>query len=132
MRILRRALPVLLLTSLSGVGLYAQAHDAYGTTAVTSMGASQSRQYNPWRPAPRQWGNSPRKQRATAVQQQPGYTPAYVVPLHPIHARQYEYRNYVQQVNPYYANGGIPWWADQTAVPYGPWAAGNGWPNGIW
>jgi hypothetical protein len=130
MRTLRSALPVLLLTSLSTVSLVAQAHDSYGTTAVTSMGTSQQKQYNPWRPVPRQWGGQ-HKQRATTVQQQ-AYTPAYAVMPHPIHARQYEYRNYVQQVNPYYGNGGIPWWSDPVAVPYGPWAIGNGWPNGLW
>ncbi|WP_126456381.1 hypothetical protein [Sulfuriflexus mobilis] len=130
MRVLCRALPVLLLAGLSGVSLPARAHDGYGATAMASMGASQHRQYNPWRPVPRQWGGR-YKQRTAAVQQQ-GYTPAYAVPLHPIHARQYEYRNYIQQVNPYYGNGGIPWWADPVAVPYGPWAIDNGGSNGLW
>jgi hypothetical protein len=130
MRTLRSALPVLLLSGLSTVSLVSQAHDSYGTAAVTSIGVSQQKQYNPWRPVPRQWGRQ-HKQRATAVQQQ-GNMPAYVVTPSPIHARQYEYRNYVQQVNPYDGNGGIPWWADPVAVPYGPWAIGNGWPNGLW
>lgn len=105
--------------------MLAHAHD----NAVMGSSASQPKQYNPWRPIPRGWGNH---HKHSAVMVQKAIPLVYAVPMHPIHARQFEYRNYVQQVNPYYGNGGLPWWSDTTAVPYGPWSQGNGWPNGLW
>lgn len=116
-------------------GSAAQAMDygvvSVGVQASGNNGVQQER-YNPWRPQPKQWGfNNDRQQLQTRPMVQP--QPVYVYPVHPIHSRQVEYRGYLQQFGAYYGNqGGLPWWADQSAVPYGPWAAGNGWPNGIW
>ena len=120
----------------------AQAADYTSLTVGTQYNGVHQPRYNPWRPQPKQWGyqgNRPDNRLATQVNAGPrrGYQPPrYSQPLSPILARQYEYRNYVQQVSPYYgvygSYGGVPWWADPVAVPYGPWAMGNGWPGGIW
>ena len=102
------------------------------TDTVMAAGMQNgSSQYNPWRQQPRQWGyqtrqngNSLESGHAMGVRPQLPYS----APLNRIPARQFEYRRYIQQVNPYYSNQ-MPWWSDPVAVPYGPWSLGN---NGIW
>ncbi len=90
-------------------------------------------QYNPWRTQPQQWGYQNRSYNRATTGQEMGVRPQmlYSAPLNRIPARQFEYRRYIQQVNPYYSNQ-MPWWSDQTAVPYGPWAFGNNGSNGFW
>ena len=118
-------------------------------TAGMKNHSGYSSQYNPWRAQPRQhrgyWGSTAQSvngngngsmqrlpRQASVTMPQPTVRRSYM-PQSPIPARQHEYRSYIQQVNPYYsgANSG-PWWSDPVAVPYGPWATGNGWPNGLW
>ncbi len=84
-------------------------------------------QYNPWRAQPQQWGYQNSQNMGMGVRP----TSPYSAPLNRIPARQFEYRRYIQQVNPYYSNQ-MPWWSDQSAVPYGPWSFGNNGTNGFW
>jgi len=88
-------------------------------------------QYNPWRPQPQQWGYQNRDNRNMRQTEGVMPQPLYGTPQSLIPARQYEYRRYIQQVNPYY-NNQMPWWSDQVAVPYGPWSLGNNGSNGFW
>jgi len=117
----------------------------YSHAAGMQNHSGYSSQYNPWRAQPQRhrgyWGqnNSGNVNSSTRRPQQAWLTPLQptvrrsYMPQSPIPARQHEYRSYIQQVNPYYSgsNSG-PWWSDPVAVPHGPWAIGNGWPNGIW
>jgi len=127
---------VVVLTSLSCVST-AQAAD-YFMSQQTQGNNGYSSQYNPWRPQPQRWGYQQRQyySNQSGNGRLTSYTPQprqYAAPISQIQARQFEYRRYVQQVNPYYGtNNGLPWWADQNAVPFGPAAIGNGWPNGLW
>ena len=104
-----------------------------GMLLVTEKNSGvQPMRVNPWRAQAQRRGymngNGPARVQVIQAPQ-----PAYAIPVHPIHSRQVEYRGYLQQFGTYYGNhGGVPWWANQQAVPYGPWAIGNGWPNGIW
>jgi len=90
----------------------------------------QASQYNPWRPQPQQWGG---QHRQNYQAQSYGVMPQslYPVPQSLIPARQFEYRRYIQQVNPYYSNP-MPWWSDQSAVPYGPWSKGGPGSGSFW
>ena len=99
----------------------------YGSGGVAS-------QYNPWRPQVQQWGYSNQNNGRSHVSPHAEGTmpyPLYAVPMSRIPARQFEYRRYIQQVNPYYSHQ-VPWWSDPVAVPYGPWAFGNNGVNGFW
>ena len=105
-------------------------------TAVQASGAQNNgvyaSQYNPWRPQPQNWGYQNRSHnRAAAQGMGVRPQPLYAAPLSRIPARQFEYRGYIKQVNPYYSNQ-MPWWSDQAAVPYGPWALGNSGSKGFW
>jgi len=144
MKLNRHVLLVISAGLLCSSATHASGGHSYATG--THNHAGYSSQYNPWRAQPRSrrgyWGSSeqsgngnglvkwPRQPRVTMPQ--PTVRRAYL-PQSPIPARQHEYRSYIQQVNPYYSghNSG-PWWSDPVAVPYGPWATGNGWPNGLW
>jgi len=98
--------------------------------------------YNPWRPQPPQWGIQ-NGQNDIHVEERQHHVeawhdfgvrskPLYSAPVNTvIPARQFEYRRYIQQVNPYYGNQ-MPWWSDPVAVPYGPWSFGNNGINGFW
>jgi len=114
----------------------AQAVGNYVQSAGTQHNGVYASQYNPWRPQPKQWGYQNKQRNGNAYTMQPRNVlgqPAHAAPLNYISARRYEYRRYVQEVNPHYdMNGGLPWWAGSGAAPYGPWAIGNGWPNGLW
>ena len=107
------------------------------TAQATGMQNSgvQASQYNPWRPQPQQWGaQNGRNNNHANTGQSIGIRPQplYSAPVNPvIPARQFEYRRYIQQVNPYYGNQ-MPWWSDPVAVPYGPWSFGNNGSNGFW
>ena len=98
-------------------------------------------QYNPWRKQPNN-GWSRAVQQGSSGQHVQVLTPAQAVTVHPLYMRKIEYRDYLGRYgvggygngygySPYYG-GGLPWWSDPVAVPYGPWATGQGWPNGIW
>ena len=136
---------------LATVGVSASAHDMHGSQslyssyplAVNQAVNSHARgvvhaRYNPWRPQPQQNNHQQQSFHAhTAgeplqIQVAPSVVQR-VYPLNPLHQRQGEYRNYVHHYNtPAGFGTGIPWWSDPVAVPYGPWAIGNGWPGGIW
>ena len=129
----------LLFVVLSGLFCMSAAHAA--GNFVQSSGAQntdvRASHYNPWRPQPRQWGyqknSNGNAHRDSGQARYITHRPRYAIPLSHIPARQFEYRRYVQEVTPYYnTGGGLPWWAGSGAAPYGPWAIGNGWPNGIW
>ena len=108
-----------LMMGLFANGSVVQAHDGYGAREP-----SQAKQYNPWRSAPNTgWGTQPQQRRSTIAHPAPP-APRYRAPMSPIHARQFEYKNFLQQVKPYYSNNGTPWWSDPVAVPYGPWSQG--------
>jgi len=116
----------------------AQAAGNFSQSAGVRNNGAQASQYNPWRPQPRQWGYQNKRNNGNgngnghAGQTHYGMPQSrYVIPQSPIPSRRYEYRRYIQEVNPYYDSAG-PWWAGHGAAPYGPWAIGNGWPNGIW
>lgn len=94
---------------------------------VLSVNTIQAAQYNPWRPMPQQWGYQGRVISNNSIVTRPAYGTApqrlNPVPLNRISARQFEYRRYIQEMDPYYSNK-MPWWSDQSAVPYGPWSKG--------
>jgi len=98
--------------------------------AMMSVGGVYSKQYNPWRLQHRQSGYINKRNSIsgrTHIAQPDGVLPQqfHAAPLNIIPQRQYEYRRYVQQLNPYYeAHGGLPWWAG--TATYGPWLGRNG------
>jgi len=129
----------LLVCVLSGIFYLSVAHasgNVVQSAGIHNNGV-RAAQSNPWRPQPRQWGYQNNRNgygqrdsgRAYSITPQPHYA----IPLSHIPARQFEYRYFVQQMQPYYGvGGGLPWWAGSGAATYGPWAVGNGWPNGVW
>lgn len=131
-----RQLCALVLTS------FCYLNTAWATDYFVQQAGADSRgyssQYNPWRPQPPRWGYQRHQGNVNYFAGDSSANSArqlrrYAAPISQIQARQFEYQRYVEQVRPYYGmNNGLPWWADQSQVPYGPWAIGSGWPNGLW